>query len=88
MTALLKDDTELFKQFSDNESFRRWLTNHDLFRKGVVFAKFMCATLSTLRTGCMAQSGRGAGAVAASEVAVGDVNPTWRGYEMLCPRTL
>jgi hypothetical protein len=25
MTALLKDDTELFKQFSDNESFRRWL---------------------------------------------------------------
>jgi type I restriction enzyme R subunit len=27
MTAVLKDDTELFKQFSDNESFRRWLTN-------------------------------------------------------------
>jgi type I restriction enzyme R subunit len=27
MTALLKDDTELFKQFSDNESFRRWLTD-------------------------------------------------------------
>jgi type I restriction enzyme R subunit len=26
MTALLKDDTELFKQFSDNESFRKWLT--------------------------------------------------------------
>lgn len=26
MAALLKDDTELFKQFSDNESFRRWLT--------------------------------------------------------------
>lgn len=26
MTALLKDDTQLFKQFSDNESFRRWLT--------------------------------------------------------------
>ena len=25
MTAVLKDDTELFKQFSDNESFRRWL---------------------------------------------------------------
>jgi type I restriction enzyme R subunit len=25
MTALLKDDTELYKQFSDNESFRRWL---------------------------------------------------------------
>ena len=25
MTALLKDDTELFKQFSDNESFRKWL---------------------------------------------------------------
>lgn len=27
MTALLKDDTELFKQFSDNESFRHWLSN-------------------------------------------------------------
>lgn len=27
MTALLKDDTELFKQFSDNQSFRRWLTD-------------------------------------------------------------
>jgi type I restriction enzyme R subunit len=25
MTAVLKDDTQLFKQFSDNESFRRWL---------------------------------------------------------------
>jgi len=27
MTAVLKDDTELFKQFCDNESFRRWLTD-------------------------------------------------------------
>jgi len=27
MTALLKDDTELFKLFVDNESFRRWLTD-------------------------------------------------------------
>ena len=27
MTAVLKDDTELFKQFSDNDSFRRWLTD-------------------------------------------------------------
>ena len=27
MTGLLQDDTELFKQFSDNESFRRWLTD-------------------------------------------------------------
>ena len=25
MTALLADHTELFKQFSDNDSFRRWL---------------------------------------------------------------
>jgi len=25
MTAMLQDDTELFKQFSDNESFRRWV---------------------------------------------------------------
>jgi type I restriction enzyme R subunit len=25
MTSLLKDDTELFKQFSDNELFRKWL---------------------------------------------------------------
>ncbi len=27
MMAVLKDDTELFKQFSDNESFRRWMTD-------------------------------------------------------------
>ena len=27
MTAVLKDDTQLFKQFSDNEGFRRWLTD-------------------------------------------------------------
>lgn len=27
MLSLLKDDTELFKQFSDNASFRRWLTD-------------------------------------------------------------
>ncbi|CAG1011951.1 Type-1 restriction enzyme R protein [Burkholderiales bacterium] len=27
MTAVLKDDTQLFKQFMDNESFRRWLTD-------------------------------------------------------------
>jgi len=31
MTALLKDDTELFKQFMDNDSFKRWL-------KDMVFA--------------------------------------------------
>ncbi|GER93015.1 DEAD/DEAH box helicase [hot springs metagenome] len=27
MTALIKDDTELFKQFSDNEGFKRWLAD-------------------------------------------------------------
>ena len=27
MTAVLQDDTELFKQFMDNESFKRWLTD-------------------------------------------------------------
>jgi type I restriction enzyme R subunit len=27
MTGVLKDDTELFKQFSDNESFKRWLAD-------------------------------------------------------------
>jgi type I restriction enzyme R subunit len=27
MTAVLKDDTELFKQFMDNASFRRWLAD-------------------------------------------------------------
>jgi len=27
MTAVLKDDTELFKQFMDSESFRRWMTD-------------------------------------------------------------
>ena len=26
MTAILADHTELFKQFSDNDSFRRWLS--------------------------------------------------------------
>ena len=27
MTAVLNDDTQLFKQFMDNESFRRWVTD-------------------------------------------------------------
>ncbi len=27
MTAVLKDDTELFKQFMDNEGLRRWMTD-------------------------------------------------------------
>ncbi len=27
MNGVLKDDTELFKQFSDNESFKRWLSD-------------------------------------------------------------
>jgi type I restriction enzyme R subunit len=27
MVGLLKDDTELFKQYSDNESFKRWLAD-------------------------------------------------------------
>ena len=27
MTAMMKDDTELFKQFMDNEGFKRWLTD-------------------------------------------------------------
>jgi len=27
MTTVLKDDTELFKQFSDNEFFRKWVTD-------------------------------------------------------------
>ncbi|MDX8411023.1 MAG: type I restriction endonuclease subunit R [Mariprofundaceae bacterium] len=27
MTAVLKDDAELFKQFMDNDSFRRWMTD-------------------------------------------------------------
>ena len=27
MTAVFKDDAELFKQFSDNESFHKWLTD-------------------------------------------------------------
>jgi type I restriction enzyme, R subunit len=27
MTAVLNDDTELFKQFMDNESFKRWMTD-------------------------------------------------------------
>ena len=27
MTAVMKDDTELFKQFMDNESFRKWMSD-------------------------------------------------------------
>ena len=27
MTAVLKDDAELYKQFSDNQDFHRWLTD-------------------------------------------------------------
>ena len=27
MTSLLKDDTQLYKQFADNESFKRWITD-------------------------------------------------------------
>ena len=27
MTAVLNDDMQLFKQFTDNEGFRRWLTD-------------------------------------------------------------
>jgi type I restriction enzyme, R subunit len=27
MTGVLKDDSELYKQFSDNVDFRRWLTD-------------------------------------------------------------
>ena len=27
MTSVMKNDTELFKQFMDNEGFRRWVTD-------------------------------------------------------------
>ena len=27
MTSVMRDDTELFKQFMDNASFKRWLTD-------------------------------------------------------------
>jgi len=27
MTGVLKDDSELYKQFSDNVDFRRWLSD-------------------------------------------------------------
>ena len=27
MTSLMKDDTGLFKQFMDNEGFKRWMTD-------------------------------------------------------------
>ena len=27
ITAIFKDDAQLFKQFQDNDSFRRWLTD-------------------------------------------------------------
>ena len=28
MTAVINDDMQLFKQFTDNESFRRWMTDN------------------------------------------------------------
>ena len=40
MTELLSDHTELFKQFSDNESFRRWLSEM------VFTATYLVATTS------------------------------------------
>jgi type I restriction enzyme R subunit len=27
MTSVMKDDTELFKQFMDNDGFKRWMTD-------------------------------------------------------------
>ena len=27
MTAVMRDDTELFKQFMDNEGFQRWMSD-------------------------------------------------------------
>ena len=27
MTGVMKDDTELFKQFVDNEGFKRWMSD-------------------------------------------------------------
>ena len=27
VTGMVKDDAELFKQFMDNEGFRRWMTD-------------------------------------------------------------
>jgi type I restriction enzyme, R subunit len=27
MTGVLKDDSELYRQFSDNPDFRRWMTD-------------------------------------------------------------
>jgi type I restriction enzyme R subunit len=36
MTSLMKDDTELFKQFMNNEGFKRWMTD-------TVFALTYCA---------------------------------------------
>ena len=34
MTAVMRDDTELFKQFMDNASFKRWMTD-TVFRSGL-----------------------------------------------------
>ena len=34
MTAVMRDDTELFKQFMDNDSFKRWMTD-TVFRSGL-----------------------------------------------------
>lgn len=39
MTAVLRDDTELFKQFSDNEGFRKWLTDTGGVRADVLVSE-------------------------------------------------
>ena len=39
LTSVLKDDTQLFKQFRDNPSFKKWLTD-------TVFSLTYSATLS------------------------------------------
>ena len=46
MTAVLNDDMQLFKQFTDNEGFRRWLTDNVF---GLTYAPMQAGKKKTVR---------------------------------------
>ena len=46
MTAVLNDDMQLFKQFTDNEGFQRWLTD-TIF--GLTYAQSQVGDQATVR---------------------------------------
>ena len=46
MTAVINDDMQLFKQFTDNESFRRWMTDNVF---GVTYSQLQAKNQTTVR---------------------------------------